>query len=241
MKTFYFSTFLLIAAILFSCNENKEKVNEKTHEKAKSDTQQVIQKDTTMIPEAKTNEPPKPIDGAALLKEVESNPDNPEYIISVKNGGRRMGDIHIMLFPEIAPEHCRNFDSLVSIKFYNGTLFHRVIPNFMIQGGDPNSKNKPEDFWGAGDPSQREIPAEFNAIKHKPGIISAAREGGRPNSATSQFFICVNDLPRLDGKYTVYGKVTKGYEIAEKISLLSRDRNNRPDKKVSMKIKRVKK
>lgn len=138
------------------------------------------------------------------------------YIISVTQGGNHLGDIKIRLFPDVAPLHCRNFDSLVSIGFYNGTAFHRVVPGFMMQGGCPNSKNKPKDTWGMGDPSQRKIPAEFSNLKHKRGTISAARTND-PNSATSQFFICFKDAPWLDGKYTIFGEVVDGWDVLDKV------------------------
>lgn len=145
----------------------------------------------------------------------------------------------IELFPDIAPKHVANFDSLVSIGFYNGTAFHRVIPNFMIQGGDPNSKTKPRDQWGFGDPSQKRIPAEFNSIAHRRGIISAARTSD-PNSATSQFFICVADAPWLDRQYTVFGRVLEGMEVADQIVNVPRDQRDNPIDKVEMTIVKLK-
>lgn len=161
------------------------------------------------------------------------------YVISVTHGGKALGDIHIELWPDVAPKHVANFDSLVSIKFYDGTAFHRVIPGFMIQGGDPNSKDKPKATWGQGAPGQRKIPAEFSDHKHVPGIISAARTND-PNSATSQFFIMVGDSPWLDGQYSIYGKVTKGQEIVDKIVAVDRDTKDKPNEKVEMTIKKVK-
>ena len=159
--------------------------------------------------------------------------DEPAYIISVKHGGEPIGDIKIMLFPDVAPKHCRNFDSLVGIKFYDGTAFHRVIPNFMIQGGDPNSINKPKNTWGYGDPSQRKIPAEFSELKHLRGIMSAARAQDI-NSATSQFFICVRAASHLDGKYSIYGEVTEGMDIVDYVVNVPRDGNDNPLEKVEM-------
>ena len=162
---------------------------------------------------------------------------NTNYIMTVTNGGEPMGTIELELFPELAPKHCRNFDSLVWHGCYDSTAFHRVIPGFMIQGGDPNSKNKPKNTWGTGDPSQRKIPAEFNETKHVPGILSAARTND-PNSATSQFFICVADAPHLNGQYTVYGRVVSGMDVVNKIVNVPRDRRDNPLKKVEMIIKR---
>ncbi len=124
----------------------------------------------------------------------------PRYVISVTHQGKQVGTITLELFPDVAPKHCANFDSLVAAGFYDGTAFHRVIPGFMIQGGDPNSKNKPKNTWGTGDPSQKTVPAEFSDITHARGILSTARKGNDINSATSQFFIMVKDTPQLDGQ-----------------------------------------
>jgi peptidyl-prolyl cis-trans isomerase B (cyclophilin B) len=145
-----------------------------------------------------------------------------------------MGKIELELFPDVAPKHCHNFDSLVAVKFFDGTAFHRVIPGFMIQGGDPNSKDKPKNTWGMGAPGQTTVPAEFNSTKHVRGILSAARTND-PNSATSQFFICVADAPHLDGQYTVYGKVVTGMDVVDKIVDVPKD-GSAPKEKVEMKI-----
>jgi peptidyl-prolyl cis-trans isomerase B (cyclophilin B) len=165
--------------------------------------------------------------------------NNPRYRISVTHGGESIGEMIIEMFPEVAPKHVHNFDSLVSIGFYNGTAFHRVIPNFMIQGGDPNSKDKSEDTWGYGDPSQTKVPAEFSTLKHERGILSAARAQDI-NSATSQFFICVATASHLDGKYSIYGQVLEGMEIADIIVNVPRDiTTNRPYDKVEMTITKI--
>jgi peptidyl-prolyl cis-trans isomerase B (cyclophilin B) len=121
----------------------------------------------------------------------------------------KFGDMEIVFFPEKAPKHVENFIALAKSGFYNGTIFHRVIPGFMIQGGDPNTKdpNKPE-AYGQGGPSQR-LKAEFNDIPHRRGILSMARTSD-PNSAGSQFFIVVKDSNFLDGQYTAFGEVVKG-------------------------------
>jgi len=166
--------------------------------------------------------------------------DNPQYTISVTHGGEFIGVMKIQMFSEVATMHVRNFDSLVSIGFYNGTAFHRVIPNFMIQGGDPNSKDKPEDTWGYGDPSQTKIPAEFSSKNHLRGILSAARLDNDINSATSQFFICVASATHLDGLYSIYGEVLEGMDVADIIVNVPRNSsNNRPYQKVEMTITKV--
>jgi peptidyl-prolyl cis-trans isomerase B (cyclophilin B) len=165
----------------------------------------------------------------------EQNAKHPQYEISVTQKGVSLGKIIVETFPETAPKMCHNFDSLVSIGFYNGTAFHRVIPGFMIQGGDPNSKNKTKDMWGMGDPTQTTVPAEFSNIPHKRGILSTARSND-PNSATSQFFIMHGDSPHLDGKYTVFGKVLDGLDVVDKIVSVPTENPNRPIDKVEMTI-----
>ncbi len=169
---------------------------------------------------------------------AETAKKNPQYEITVTQGKTELGKIIIELWPEIAPKHVANFDSLATSGFYDGTAFHRVIPNFMIQGGDPNSKNKPKETWGMGDPSQKKIPAEFNATKHVRGIISAARSQD-PNSASSQFFIMHANSPNLDGQYTAYGKVISGIEVVDKVVAVDRDRGDAPLVKVEMKVKKI--
>lgn len=170
-----------------------------------------------------------------------------EYVITVTQGGVELGEIGMKLFNNEAPEHSRNFDSLVSIGFYDGTLFHRVVPGFMIQGGDPRSKEprSQTNIWGYGMPDQRKIKAEFsNTLEHTRGIISAARETD-PNSATSQFFICVDDASQLDGKYSIFGEVVSGMDVADKIVASkidgSDDNLTRPLVNIEMKIKKVNK
>ena len=163
----------------------------------------------------------------------------PRYEITVTHGGRPLGKIIIETFPDVAPKMCRNFDSLVTSGFYDGCTFHRVIPNFMIQGGDPNSKNKPKETWGMGDPSQTNVQAEFSDKSHKRGILSTARRGDDVNSGTSQFFIMVKDSPFLDRQYTVFGQVLEGMDIVDKIVAVPRDARDNPDEKVEMKIKKI--
>ncbi len=142
------------------------------------------------------------------------------------------GNISINLFPELAPETVRNFEKLVRDGFYNGTLFHRVIPGFMIQGGDPNTKTDNKSSWGMGGPGYN-IKAEFSSRSHLRGIVSMARSQD-PNSAGSQFFIVTSDSAFLDREYTVFGQVTKGMEIADKIVNVQKDGNDCPLEKVQM-------
>lgn len=146
---------------------------------------------------------------------------NPIVTIKMQNGEQ----MKVELYPEIAPNTVNNFISLVKKGFYNGVIFHRVIPGFMIQGGDPEGT-------GMGGPDYS-IKGEFsgngfkNDLKHTKGVISMARTMD-PNSAGSQFFIMVEDSPHLDGQYAAFGKVTEGIEVADKIVSVKRDRSDRP-------------
>jgi peptidyl-prolyl cis-trans isomerase B (cyclophilin B) len=129
------------------------------------------------------------------------------------------GPIVAELYPRQAPHHVNSFVFLAKEGFYDGVIFHRVIPNFMIQGGDPTGT-------GSGGPGY-ELKAEFNETRHTPGVLSAARTSD-PDSAGSQFFIMHGTAPSLDGKYTAFGKVTQGMEVVEKIVNADRDRRDRP-------------
>lgn len=146
---------------------------------------------------------------------------NPIVTIEMENGGI----IRAELYPEVAPNTVRNFVSLAGKGFYDGTIFHRVIPGFMIQGGDPEGT-------GMGGPGYG-IKGEFamngfkNDLKHTTGVLSMARSQ-RPNSAGSQFFIMVNDAPHLDGQYAAFGKVTEGIDVAQAIVSSPRDWSDRP-------------
>ncbi len=142
------------------------------------------------------------------------------------------GEIDVRFFPDKAPNHVKNFIDLASSGFYNGIKFHRVIPGFMIQVGDPNTKNGPPDTWGTGG-SPNKLKAEFNDIKHTRGILSMARTMD-PNSASSQFFIMVAVAPSLDNQYSVFGKVIRGMEVADKIVNAPRDANDRPKNPTSI-------
>jgi len=142
------------------------------------------------------------------------------------------GDIKFSLLPDIAPETVRNFSKLAKSGFYNGTLFHRVIPGFMIQGGDPNTKNPDKSTWGQGGPGYN-LKAEFNSRSHLRGIVSMARAND-PDSAGSQFFIVTSDSTFLDRQYTVFGEVIDGIQVADKIVDLPRDGNDCPEQEVKM-------
>lgn len=149
----------------------------------------------------------------------------------------KFGDMEIKFFPDVAPKHVENFVKLAKEGFYDGTIFHRVIPGFMIQGGDPNTKGPDTRMYGTGGPGWN-VKAEFNDIPHKRGILSMARSQD-PNSAGSQFFIVVKDSNFLDGQYTVFGEVTKGMEVADKIVSAPRNSRDLPNERIEMKVKVV--
>ena len=159
------------------------------------------------------------------------------------------GDMTIQFFEGAAPKHVESFKTHASNGFYNGTIFHRVIPGFMIQGGDPNTKGENKASYGTGghaakyygigieeDSKTWSIPAEFNNIKHNRGILSMARSND-PNSGGSQFFICAANVPHLNGKYTVFGQVVEGDEIIDQIINLPRDARDNPNRRVEMSIR----
>lgn len=153
---------------------------------------------------------------------------NPVVTIEMVDGGI----MKIELYPDIAPNTVNSFISLVNKGFYNGIIFHRVIPGFMIQGGDPEG-------IGMGGPGYS-IRGEFNSngfnndLKHSRGVLSMARSSDR-NSAGSQFFIMVEDAPHLDGEYAAFGKVIEGMEVADKIVSAKRDRYDKPLEEQKMK------
>ena len=141
------------------------------------------------------------------------------------------GDIALRFFPVLAPEHVKNFIAHSASGYYTGTTFHRVIPGFMIQGGDPNSKDEDPANDGMGGDSYlgegSSLPAEFNDRAHVRGILSMARAQD-PDSAGSQFFICHGDAPFLNNKYTVFGETIDGIEVVDLIVNVDRDKRDRP-------------
>ncbi len=147
----------------------------------------------------------------------------------------KYGNIEIKFFPDVAPGHVDNFVKLAGDGFYDGTIFHRVIPGFMIQGGDPNTKGPNKATYGMGGPDHN-IKAEFNSKSHVRGIISMARSQD-PDSAGSQFFIVMKDSIFLDRQYTVFAEVTDGMDVADKIVNLTRNKTDLPDERVEMTIK----
>ncbi|GIW72131.1 MAG: peptidylprolyl isomerase [Planctomycetota bacterium] len=141
-----------------------------------------------------------------------------------------LGTFRLRFFPEVAPAHVENFVKLAESGFYDGTTFHRVIKGFMIQGGDPKGDGTGGHSWKG--PGTR-LEAEFNDRPHQPGTLSMARTND-PDSAGSQFFICVGRHPFLDGQYTVFGECEAGYEVVERISQVPTDSRDRPREPVTI-------
>ena len=143
------------------------------------------------------------------------------------------GEMILEFWPDVAPGHVKNFTDLAKKGFYDGTCFHRVIKGFMIQGGDPNTKDDAQQqLWGTGGPGYQ-IKAEFNDKPHVRGVLSMARSNN-PNTAGSQFFICHGDPRFLDRQYTAFGRLIKGDDVLEKIATTPTQPGDRPVKKVSL-------
>lgn len=179
-----------------------------------------------------------------ILCSVSASAGTKEKIFSVKEIKRmaetraiietKFGKIELKFFPDAAPGHVNNFIELAKKGFYNGTTFHRVIPGFMIQGGDPNSKEADKSNHGMGGPGYT-IKAEFNKNPHKRGTLSMARSA-QPDSAGSQFFICAADASFLDRQYTVFGEVVSGMETVDAIVNQPRDRRDNPNERIEMNV-----
>jgi peptidyl-prolyl cis-trans isomerase B (cyclophilin B) len=188
----------------------------------------------SLFAQTKPAPPAKPAEPAP--KQTASAPAKTETVAVLQT---KLGKIVIRFFPDKAPNHVKNFTNLCKSGFYNGTKFHRVIPNFMIQGGDPNTRSGDPSTWGAGSVTDKDgkevtLKAEFNDIHHARGIVSMARAAD-PNSASSQFFICVADAGYLDKQYTVFGEVVSGMDVADKIVNAPRDpSNDRPKEPVAI-------
>jgi peptidyl-prolyl cis-trans isomerase B (cyclophilin B) len=159
------------------------------------------------------------------------------------------GDMVVEFFEEAAPKHVESFKLHTKNGYYDGTIFHRVIPGFMIQGGDPNTKSDNKASYGTGGHAAKyfgigsednkaswNVPAEFNDISHNRGILSMARSTD-PNSGGSQFFICAASAPHLNGQYTVFGQVVQGDQVIDQIVNLPRDARDNPNRRVAMKVR----
>ena len=177
-------------------------------------------------------------------KSKESVMDKDRAVISTQ-----FGDILLEFFDDIAPKHVESFKLHAQNGYYNGTTFHRVIPGFMIQGGDPLTKSEDRSRHGTGgnaakyfgigtesDESSWDLPAEFSATPHARGILSMARSNN-PDSGGSQFFICVADARFLDNQYTVFGKVVSGMDVVDAIVSAPRDARDNPDDRIEMKVR----
>jgi peptidyl-prolyl cis-trans isomerase B (cyclophilin B) len=161
-----------------------------------------------------------------------SNADSKAPHVLVKT---KFGEMEIVLFPDLAPKHVESFLKLAKSGFYNGTIFHRIIPGFMIQGGDPLTKDPANrSRYGTGGPGYN-LPAEFNRVAHEKGILSAARTAD-PNSAGSQFFIMADKAPHLDGQYTVFGEIVKGLEVVDTIVNQPRDMKDNPLERLELTV-----
>ncbi|MEY5009200.1 MAG: hypothetical protein RLZZ253_339, partial [Verrucomicrobiota bacterium] len=144
-----------------------------------------------------------------------------------------LGEMVLEFWPDVAPKHVENFIKLSKDGFYDGTAFHRVIKDFMIQGGDPYTKDaSKEALWGTGGPGHK-LKAEFNNRSHTRGVLSMARSND-PDSAGSQFFICHGSPTFLDGKYTAFGKLIKGDDVLEKIATTPTQPGDRPIQRVTL-------
>lgn len=156
---------------------------------------------------------PKQNDATNQPKETKAVSDNKEEVAVIKTDA---GEMVIEFWPDVAPKTVENFKKLAKEDFYDGTAFHRIVKGFMIQGGDPLTKDPAmEARWGTGDPGYK-IKAEFNDRPHVRGVISMARSAN-PDSAGSQFFICLGDAGFLDNKYTAFGKLIKGDDVLGKL------------------------
>jgi peptidyl-prolyl cis-trans isomerase B (cyclophilin B) len=166
---------------------------------------------------------------AAAPKKEETKPAAKEVAV-VKTSE---GEMVLEFYPEVAPKHVENFKKLAKQGFYDGQCFHRVIRGFMIQGGDPNTKDdSKKGSWGQGGPGYT-INAEFNSKPHVRGTLSMARTSD-PNSAGSQFFICHGSPRQLDNQYTVFGKLIKGDDVLEKIATTPTEGSDRPVKRMTI-------
>lgn len=141
------------------------------------------------------------------------------------------GKVKIQLFPDVAPKHVENFKKLINEGFYNGLAFHRAVPNLIVQGGDPNTRDKDRSTWGMGDESLTKVNAEFSDRPFVKGTLGAARASD-PNSASTQFFLCVAPFPQWDGQYTNFGQIIEGVSNVQVMTMAPTE----PDEKLKEKI-----
>ncbi len=217
MRKNYYLALIFVAALIAGCNEAKstdEATSAGTAPLASTDTKVDDAYDETLAGSQKGDETAvgeDPVPQGTISVKSRKPKDGEEVAVLETD----MGKIIVMFFPDKAPNHVKNFKQLVKSGFYDGTKFHRTIPGFMIQGGDPNTKNSDRGLWGQGGPNER-VKAEFNDVHHAIGVLSMARSND-PDSAGSQFFVMVGDAPFLDKQYSAFGKVVTGQEVADKI------------------------
>lgn len=155
-----------------------------------------------------------------------------DEIVVIETEG--FGKVKLQLFSDIAPKHVENFKKLINQGFYNGLAFHRVMPNLIIQGGDPTTKGDDRSKWGMGEPGQPTVEAEFSDRPFIKGTLGAARASD-PNSASSQFFICVSPYPDWNGQYTNFGQVIEGLNNVQIMSNAPKDDRDLVKDKIVMK------
>jgi cyclophilin family peptidyl-prolyl cis-trans isomerase len=209
-----FIYFALAAVFLFSCSNKEMEEENKRLKKNVKQLKQTVQ----LIKNA----------GQSMNFLSEQMKDVKAKIVT------NYGDIELKFFAEEAPIHCFNFITRAESGFYDNVQFHRVIPDFMIQAGDPNTKTNNKALYGSGGPLVA-IPHEFNDISHKRGILSMARTADVTQGAGSQFFICHADVAQLDKQYTVFGEVTSGMETVDKIANVERGAQDLPLQAVRIK------
>lgn len=209
--------YALLAVAVASCTPSSTANSETTAAQTETNT-------TSSATATEASAPPAATTSSAAAEE---NRPMSQYQNKVAELHTSAGEIDIRFFPDVAPNHVKNFIDLAEKGFYNGTKFHRVIPGFMVQGGDPNTVSGSPATWGTGG-SGKNVAQEFNTISHKRGIVSMARSND-PNSASSQFFIVVADSTFLDKQYTVFGQVTKGMDVADKIVSAPTGAQDRPN------------
>jgi len=204
----YGSFFLLVVMIGAACSSKPESVAER----------EPVSTPTPKPPVALATPNPAVVDEEQAVIETE------------------FGKITIRFFPDVAPRHVENFKKLAREKFYDGLGFHRVIPENLVQGGDPQTRNGSPENWGKGIPGQPRVPAEFNTRPFVKGTVGMARLGGDPDSGTSQFFISLTEHPEWDGRYTVFGEVIDGLEAVSRISQVPTNAmSQRVERKIVMK------
>ncbi len=204
--------FILILLFLFNCSKS----NGGNDPYQRKQAAKISQKDIEKLKEK--------------VKKLPFTPVKPGEIGYIRTN---YGMIKIKFFPDKAPKTCANFKRLANSGFYNGTSFHRVVPNFVIQGGDILSRDKNRMNDGSGDPGFN-IDAEISDLIHERGSVAMARRGDDLNSASSQFYICLRRLPGLDSQYTVFAKVIDGMDVVDTIAQVRRDGRDNPIERVEM-------